>query len=148
MRKLAFLAVLWWLAAGGYASAQSDSTKSEDVPQIKALKANPHAPDIDGELDDPIWQNPQLEFARDFRQRDPDDGKPATESTLVAVAYDDHAIYVACWCYDSDPSQIVRQLVRRDRESQADQIVVRFDGYHDHQTGYAFCVNASNVQQD
>lgn len=148
MRSLSIVAALWWVAACGQVSAQTDTTKSENVPTVKAIRVNPHPPRIDGQLDDDIWNNPQLEVARAFRQRDPDDGRPASESTLVAIAYDDHAIYVACWCYDSEPAKITRQLVRRDRDSESDNIVVRFDGYHDHQTAYAFCLNAAGVQQD
>ena len=38
--------------------------------------------------------------------REPDEGKAATESTLVTVRYDDDALYVAFWCHDSQPEKI------------------------------------------
>ena len=44
-------------------------------------------------LDDPAWALAAAPVT-DFRQTDPEEGKPASESTAVLVVYDDHAIYV------------------------------------------------------
>jgi hypothetical protein len=128
----------------------ADSTKvtTKITPELQAYKINPHPPTIDGRLDDAIWQSPNIEKAHLAIQRSPENGMAATESTVVAVAYDDAAIYIAFWCYDSEPEKIARQLVRRDRTSQADLVTVRIDPFHDHQNGNAFEVNASGVQRD
>lgn len=40
----------------------------------------------DGRLDEAEWQSAQK--IRDFRQREPNEGQPATERTEVAVLYD------------------------------------------------------------
>jgi len=128
--------------------AQDSATVERVVPEIKALRINPEPPVIDGQLNDEVWQDADLILARDFTQRDPDEGKAATESTLVAVRYDDDAVYFAFWCYDSEPDKVVGQLVRRDRWSEADMVSVRLDPYHDHQTGYAFDLSVSGVQRD
>ncbi len=127
-----------------------DTTKVETsiIPELRAYRVNPHSPKIDGRLDDSVWSSPNIEKGRMSIRRAPDEGMPASESTLVAVAYDDQALYVAFWCYDSDADKISRQLVRRDRSSQADRVTVRVDPFHDHQSGYAFEVNASGVQRD
>jgi len=111
-------------------------------------RVNPHAPIIDGKLDDDVWRSRDIRFGTGFLQMDPDEGKPATESTLVASVYDDGAIYFAFWCYDSEPDKVKRQLVRRDRSAEADLVRVELDPYHDHQTGYEFILNASGVQRD
>ena len=133
----------------GMAIADDSSVeKDKTVPEIKALKINSQSPRIDGFLDDPIWQNKNLQFAQNFIQSDPDEGEAASESTLVAVAYDDEAIYFAFWCYDDEPDKIAKQLVRRDRYSESDKISVRLDPFHDHQTGYMFTINASGVHRD
>jgi hypothetical protein len=143
---------LWYLVllplslAG--ASTLADNDHDGQVKELKALRANPESPTIDGNLDEAIWNSPDLDFGRDFIQRNPDDGQPASESTLVAIAYDDHSVYVGFWCYDSHPDKIARQLVRRDREAQSDAVAVRFDGFHDHQNGYGFQVSAAGVQSD
>ncbi|MCP4710638.1 MAG: carbohydrate binding family 9 domain-containing protein, partial [Planctomycetes bacterium] len=128
--------------------AEDSTTVERIVPEIKALRINPETPVIDGMLDDEIWQDPKVFHARGFTQRDPDEGVAATESTLVAVRYDDDAVYFAFWCYDSEPEKIAEQLVRRDRHSEADMVSVRVDPYHDHQTGYAFYISAAGVQRD
>ena len=130
------------------AEAQDNQQVERDVPEIKATRINPHAPDIDGDLTDECWTTHALEIARDFRQRDPDDGAVATESTKVAVMYDDEALYVAFWCYDSEPDKIDRQLVRRDRIGESDWVDVLIDAYHDHQTGNEFALTAAGTLQD
>jgi len=129
-------------------SAQETASTGENVRELKAYRINPTPPVIDGNLDDPVWKSDTLDLARDFIQREPDEGKPATESTVVAVAYDDDALYFAFWCYDSEPDKIARQLVRRDRWGESDMVSVRLDPYHDHQTGYRFELSASGVQRD
>jgi hypothetical protein len=105
-------------------------------------------PTIDGDLSDQLWISHDFDMAGNFLQMEPDEGKAATESTLVAVAYDDDAIYFAFRNYDSEPHKIKQQLVRRDRWSEADMVTVRLDPYHDHQTGYRFELNAAGVQRD
>ncbi len=129
-------------------AVSGETTAEEKVPVMRAIRANPHAPVIDGKLDDAVWQSADIEHASGFLQMEPDEGEAATESTLVAAVYDDGAIYFAFWCYDSEPDKIARQLVRRDRWSESDMVRVRLDPYHDHQTGYEFSLNAAGVQRD
>ena len=127
-----------------------DQTPSDSIPrpELRATRINPRAPVIDGDLNDEMWQHQGLDLARNFRQMQPDEGKPASESTLVAVVYDDDAMYFAFWNYDSQPDKIKRQVVRRDRYAEADFVTVRLDSYHDHKTGYRFELNAAGVQRD
>lgn len=129
-------------------SAGDDSKVERVVPEIKAFRANPHAPVIDGNLDDPVWSSSEVDFITDFTETDPDEGENPSESTMVAVVYDEKAVYVAFWCYDSEPDKIDRQLVRRDRWSQSDMVSLRLDPYHDHQTGAMFTVSAAGSQRD
>src|SRR5213596_3794996 len=78
-------------------------------PVYRAVRATA-APIIDGDLSDPAWQNaPEI---TGFTQHDPDDGKPATQKTVVKVVYDDNAIYFGAMMYDTRPVTTV--LVRRD----------------------------------
>ncbi|MCP4580747.1 MAG: carbohydrate binding family 9 domain-containing protein [candidate division Zixibacteria bacterium] len=152
MRKqtyiLALLVLFLLLNYNNDILADNSPPAEEVVPELRATRINPTPPVIDGQLDDKIWQNDDLELARNFIQREPDEGKPATETTLVAVAYDDEALYFAFWCFDDEPEEIDRQLVRRDRWGESDVITVRLDPYHDHQTGCRFDVSAAGVQRD
>jgi hypothetical protein len=128
-----------------------DLNKKDD-PYLRAIHATrisvSESPKIDGELNDDTWRTGSFEYAVGFRQLTPREGEQATESTVVAIAYDDHAAYFAFWCYDSEPQKIIKELVRRDRGTEADQVSVRIDPSHDNQTGCRFGLNAAGVKRD
>jgi len=139
MRLQAFRILLLGLLVACRASA-GDSAKS-----IRATRTF-QPPVIDGTLTDPIWKDASPVL--DFTQFDPDEGALPTEMTSVRVLYDDHALYVGVICYDSDPAQIVQQLTRRDRTSEADRFTVIVDSYNDKKTAFVFSSNVSGVQTD
>lgn len=139
--------ILSTLLLSGFSHSQERPTTNL-VPELKAIRINPETPQIDGNLDDEMWKSSKIYFARDFTQLDPDEGIPATESTVVSVVYDDDAVYFAFWNYDSEPDKIKAQLVRRDQWAESDKVVIRLDPYHDHQTGYRFEISAGGVQGD
>lgn len=101
---------------------------------------------IDGRLDEPVWQTAPV--ATGFTQTNPDDGSPATEPTEVRVAYDDRALYVAAFCYDSEPAKIRKRLGRRDSQTDSDWFAVAVDPYFDRRSGYAFYVNPAGAITD
>src|SRR5256712_1173522 len=117
------------------------------IPQTVTAVRVPGAPVLDGKLDDPAWALAAAPVT-DFRQTDPEEGKPASESTAVLVVYDDHAIYVGARLFDSDPRRIARRLVRRDADSQSDEFRGLFDSYHDHRTADRFVVNPAGGKSD
>jgi len=117
------------------------------VPPIaNAFRATAGSPRIDGRLDDAVWSLAQP--VTGFTQRQPLDGRPATESTVVRIAYDNEAIYIGAQMYDSEPTRISAQLGRRDNISQSDLFEVDFDSYHDHQTSFQFYTNPLGVKRD
>lgn len=103
-------------------------------------------PRIDGFLNEEVWM--LAVPATDFLQREPDEGKPASERSEVRVLYDDDALYFGCMFYDSEPERIIARLTRRDDEIESDRGSIRIDAYHDHQTGYEFTFNAAGVKVD
>jgi len=112
------------------------------VPRVSAVRAaGPIA--VDGRLDEADWQRALP--AGGFVQRDPDEGKPATEATEVRILYDDNAIYFGARMFDAEPSKIAKRLTRRDGDADglADQILVGIDAHHDHLTGNMFVVTAA-----
>ena len=117
----------------------------DTVKSITAVKVNGGIK-IDGILDEDFWE--KAPRSGDFIQYQPDEGKPATESTFVIVVYDDEALYVGMQMYDSEPDKIINRLTRRDRDIQADLINVIIDSHHDHQTAHAFTLYASGTQKD
>ncbi len=103
-------------------------------------------PRIDGVPDEAEWRDAVP--ATDFIQRDPDEGKPASEKTEIRVLYDRDAIYFGCVFYDSRPSEIKSPFTRRDNEIESDWASVRIDSYHDHQSAFEFTFNPSGVKVD
>lgn len=140
------------LLAAAPALAQGPIRPGEpDVPEKAGKELNAHyvgdtPPRIDGRLDDDAWARAQA--VDDLVQNDPDNMAPPTERTLVKVAYDDRAIYVAVFNYMRDVSQVTTALGRRDTNLRSDMIRISFDPRHDHLTAYTFESNPSGVQSD
>ena len=122
--------------------------KSEKVYYIQSIL---EAPLIDGILDDSLWSS--INPITDFIQKNPYNMAEPSENTEVYLAYDEQSLYVAAMLYDSDPSNIARQLAPRDDwygafDEIADWFSIGLDSRHDHQTGFSFAVNASGVSYD
>ena len=111
-----------------------------------AIRINGSPPQLDGALDDEIWKTAPLHAG--FHQRDPDEGKPATERTTLQIAYDDEAIYFAVMCYDSEPDKIVSRLVRRDHEVESDKVTISLDPHYSRQSAFWFTVYPSGSVTD
>ena len=127
-------------------SLPSASIAQSLVPrQLHAVRVE-DAPVIDGRLDEAIWA--AAEPIGGFLQRDPVEGEPSSEDTIIRVAYDEDALYIAARLFDREPTAIVRQLSRRDVAVEADALVVYLDPHHDHLTGAQFGVSAAGVQRD
>ncbi len=104
---------------------------------------------IDGKLDEEVWRTAPA--ATDFRQSQPDEGKPATQRTEVRFAYDDEAIYIGARMFDTMGAKGVHtRLLRRDAmtENDSDILLLTFDSYHDHVSTYNFWVNPSGSKRD
>jgi len=104
-------------------------------------------PLIDGRLDDAAWG--QATPMTGFTQREPLDGQPASERTVVRVVFDDQALYVGVWAFDSQPDEIVPGERIRDYEvDQSDNIVLILDTYNDEQNGFVFGTTPAGIEYD
>ncbi len=106
-------------------------------------------PTVDGDLSDPAWQG--VAAIDQFIQQVPDSGMPATQKTQVRLIYDSTALYIGVYCYRTDPSGIVRNVLRfRDDNSWSKDDIIRFfiDTFHDHRRAYVFATNALGTKQD
>jgi hypothetical protein len=115
------------------------------VSTVEALRVS-SAPRVDGHLDEEAWRTATP--ATQFTQRDPDEGKPATEVTELRIVYDDAAVYVGVRLHDRDAAKIVRRLSRRDDAPDADRFTLYLDPHHDHLTGAMFTVSAAGGLSD
>jgi hypothetical protein len=112
---------------------------------VRAVRLS-HPLALDGHLTDDVWRTATR--IAGFTQRDPDEGKAATESTVVWIAYDDGAIYVAARMYDSKPDSIVARLGRRDDYTGGDRFTFYVDPYHDRRSGFYFAIDAAGTMAD
>jgi hypothetical protein len=118
---------------------------SQNNKEINALKIE-KAIKLDGILSEAEWF--QADSAYNFTQVEPIFGGKATQQTVVRILYDNQAIYVGAFCYDSAPDSILQQLGNRDEDINADLFMVEFDTYNQAFDGYSFQVSSSGVQSD
>lgn len=116
------------------------------TPRVLSVWSTSETPRIDGALDEAFWT--QATPADPFVQLSPKEGSTPLFASHVRVARDASHLYVAARLEDPDPSAIVRQLARRDTDTQADWFEVAVDGYHNRRTAQVFRVNAAGVQRD
>ncbi len=122
-------------ASGGSAATSATATEVAEAPVI------------DGRLDDSVWQ--EATAMTGFTQRVPLDGQPASERTEVRVIYDDQALYVGVWAFDSQADAITYGERIRDYEvNQSDAVVFVLDTYNDDQNGFVFGTTPTGIEYD
>ena len=138
-RSLALAGLAWLFACVPPVSAQD--REPESAPAIAAARIPSSASiRIDGILDEPSWQ--AAATATGFRQREPDNGLPATERTEVRVLYDANRLIVGATLHDSEPDGILGNQMQRDQSFGADdRFIVTLDTFEDGRNGYLFQTN-------
>ena len=102
---------------------------------------------LDGRFTEPDWA--QADSITDFRQKDPVEGAPSTERTVVRLLATPGGLAVGWWLYDSDAAHIVRSQVRRDAELRSDDYVsMGIDGLHDKRSAFYFRTNSNGAMWD
>jgi len=125
---------------------------AQDAPSITHKKLEIHriqkAPKIDGVLNDDAWKNASI--AGNFVMFRPDIGKPEPQNqkTIVKMAYDDEAIYVAAYLYDDNPQEIPREFQTRDNFGNADFFGVVLNPANDGINQTEFFVTSAGNQND
>ncbi len=133
------------LAPDSSQGPDSSVAVAEALSQVQAVRVQ-EAIEIDGKLDEPAWQ--RAPAYSNFIQRDPDEGKKATEGTHVHVLYDDDSIYIGAELKDSQPNAIKALLGRRDANLSSDSFTVYLDPYNDKRTGFYFGISAGGTLTD
>ncbi len=100
---------------------------------------------LDGIPDEDAWN--KVEWAGDFIQYQPAEGKAPSFPSTFKILYDDRFLYIAYQCYDSAPDSIVKRLSRRD-QFPGDWIEINIDSYHDKRTAFSFTLSVSGVRGD
>src|ERR1051326_7595773 len=131
-----------WMAVAALLAVRSASAQyggAEQRARVKAVRTD-RAPVQDGTLRDTLW----LRGARisNFRQREPFEGREASESTSVFLLYDRHNLYIGVRCFDRQPGNIVATELRRDADPGVDDhFAVLISPGNDRRSGYTFAVN-------
>ncbi|MYF54408.1 hypothetical protein F4225_01265 [Candidatus Poribacteria bacterium] len=98
--------------------------------EIKGQKITT-SPVIDGKLDDQVWQKARRHTG--FVDRNMNN-EPAEDQTAIQLVYSDKAIYLAWYCYDAQPDQIVTNVIDHQmRPFAEDWISFTIDPSHTHQ---------------
>lgn len=91
----------------------------------------------------------KVSVIENFIQSTPTDGAPASQKTIVYIAYDDSNLYVIFVCFDSNPDRIAASISRREGFSEdEDWVEFYLDTFNDQRRAYCFSTNALGVQWD
>lgn len=112
---------------------------------LKAIRVE-NAPEIDGRLTEPVWQD--APFASKFKQSSPSPGKKSSQKSEVKVLYDNVSVYIGARLYDVAKDSILKEITRRDQGGITDMFGVLIDTYDNDQDAFEFFVSAAGVQID
>lgn len=133
------------LAQSAVASPATGQGGQSGAPEFRAA---PLTQDIqlDGALSDVAWAT-ATPMTLDL-QRDPDEGKPATERTEIRALVGNGALYIGARMLDHEPARIVSRLTRRDDQPASDRLTIRLDSRHDKLTAFVFDVYPAGNKGD
>jgi hypothetical protein len=156
--RLTISSVLALASSGRGAQAQADTTqschhagvtrastrRSADIVTVVVSRA---PIPVDATLHDSIWS--LADSISDLRQREPAEGAPATERTVVKVARDGDALYVAVRAYGHERSMLRARQLRRDADlSSDDNVTILIDSFHDRRSAFEFRTNPLGAMWD
>jgi hypothetical protein len=102
---------------------------------------------LDGRLDEAVWA--AADSIDDFRQRDPGEGEPATERTVVRFIAARDGLWVGIHAYDREPARILHAQLRRDTDLDTDDgMQVLLSPLQDKRTAFWFAVNPNGAMTD
>lgn len=124
------------------AVAQANSSRSAAATRVHDTELLR----VDGVLDEDVWR--RARWISDLRQREPDEGAPATLATEVAFLYDEAALYVGARLESPPRGRATHRITRRDEAGTTDRIVISLDTFRDGLTAYGFGVTAAGTRLD
>jgi hypothetical protein len=121
------------------------------------LQAAPLAGEIrlDGRLDEPAWAT--VPAVTDFRQQDPDEGRPASFATSVRVLFSGDRLFIGARMEDPEPGRLIARILERDLlinsnfftlTSDDDAFFVVLDTFDDDRNAFLFATNPNGAETD
>ena len=128
------------------AAGQQPDRMRADAPVATAHRATGMI-HVDGRLDEPDWAAAPL--IGPLTQREPLEGRPASEPTDVRVLFDEQAIYIGIVCHEPHLRGIISTQLTRDANLDVDdRITIVLDPFFDHRNGFFFQVNPAGARSD
>ncbi|MEO5895552.1 MAG: DUF5916 domain-containing protein [Vicinamibacterales bacterium] len=144
MIRVAVIGLFVFLITALPSRAAGQSHSAERVVDA-SLTARP--PVLDGKLDEPEWDSAVA--TEGFTQSEPHEGQPLTERTVVRILFDREHLYIGVQCFDSDPSRIIINELKRDFESrEGDAFGVAIDVQHDRRNSFSFFTNPGSAKRE
>ncbi len=119
----------------------SSSENYVDIPRLTKI------PEIDGVLDNPIWEKEALKITN-FHQLSPKEMADPSEKTVAYIGYDEKNLYIAFHCYDSEPKNIRASVANRDSSIEDDWVIVFLDTFNEKRRAFGFLLNPFGIQMD
>jgi hypothetical protein len=122
------------------------------TPREAGMEPSPHIHfarglKLDGQLDEDVWN--LADSVTSFTQRDPRQGAPASERTVVRFIGSPEGLWVGIWAFDREPESIRRTQLRRDADLGADDHVsVMLSPTADKRTAFLFSINPNGALND
>ncbi|MBT7865290.1 MAG: carbohydrate binding family 9 domain-containing protein, partial [Opitutales bacterium] len=151
-----YILFIFWLTDCSLAGGESPIPERQEIPayrldrdyrpEITAVRLD-EPPKIDGHLDEDVWKTAPM--AGPLLQYQPSSYARMDQETFFRVAYDENYLYIAIWCWDTEPDRIVARYMRRDDELWNDDSVnINLDTFNDQRNSYTFLVNPNGTRHD
>ena len=125
------------------------SIAQESALEEKRFRANriSSAPVIDGRIGESEWAGAAR--VSDLHEVEPIEFTSPSERTVWYIAYDDKALYVAAYAYDSEPDSITAQTLRQGAQLFSDDTLgIVIDAFNNKRSGYSFTLNPNGVRAE
>jgi len=114
---------------------------------VRLLSIPAGAVRLDGHLDEPEWS--RADSITDLRQREPTNGAPGSERTVIRILGSPDALYVSVRAYDRTPNEIRATQFRRDATLGADDhVTLLIDSFHESRGAFLFRTNPNGARWD
>lgn len=139
-------------------AAPETTNEKRQLPSLQALRltvGDVPKVELDGLLTEEAWQ--WADPATGFRQREPHEGRAATEKTEVRVLFDTNTLYIGVLAYDTHSRNIIARTLQRDKIMQKtfdgkpqfagdDGVAILLDPFHDHRNAVVFATNPRGAE--
>ena len=104
-------------------------------------------PVIDGRIEEAEWADAAR--VSDLHEVEPVEFRAPSERTVWYFAFDDKALYVAAYAYDSEPDEISASVLRQGGNLfPDDRMAVIIDPFNNKRSGYSFTLNPNGVREE